>query len=239
VDSARVDKHTEASHLKFCPPDTLLHLSADRMELYRLALSPATPAKIVLASTDSLQLPALGDDYEYLESLALSGDNFAVFFQSRPGQNVRLNGEVKYCFLVSHQVRLEEKILAVLPLQVRTMDQAAIEERADMAAKMGLEQKNIYLRLWNNSGKTELEDFKLLLDTLDYETIRAEIEKKLKKTSMNYRQVLLIEQGCQAMLAKSVFGEACSKDDLRNYLISHLLVRKLQFYRQMAEIERG
>lgn len=63
------------------------------------------------------------------------------------------------------------------------------------------------MRLWNNSGKKDLEDFKLLLDTLDYDTIRAEIEKKLKKNSMNYRQVLLIEQGCQAMLATNVFGE--------------------------------
>jgi hypothetical protein len=51
-----------------------------------------------------------------------------------------------------------------------------------------------------------------LLDTLDYDTIRSEIEKKLKKTSMSYRQVLLIEQGCLAMLAKTVFSEGCSRD---------------------------
>ena len=67
---------------------------------------------------------------------------------------------------------------------------------------MGLERKEIYLRLWNNSEKTSVEDFKILLDTLDYETIKIEIEKKLKHHSMNYREVLLIEQGCFAMLEK-------------------------------------
>jgi hypothetical protein len=35
-------------------------------------------------------------------------------------------------------VRLEEKIKTVLPLQVRALNQQNIEERADMAAKMGL-----------------------------------------------------------------------------------------------------
>lgn len=63
----------------------------------------------------------------------------------------------------------------MLPQAVRSLDQGRIEERADMAEKMGLERKNIYLRLWNNSGKSELEDYKLLLDTLDYDTIRQEI----------------------------------------------------------------
>ena len=40
---------------------------------------------------------------------------------------------------------------------------------------MGLERKEIYLRLWSHSNKNSVEDFKLLLDTLDYDTIKAEI----------------------------------------------------------------
>jgi hypothetical protein len=51
----------------------------------------------------------------------------------------------------------------------------SIEEKADIAKKMGMERKDIYLRLWNNSSKTTVEDFKILLDTLDYDTIKAEI----------------------------------------------------------------
>jgi len=57
---------------------------------------------------------------------------------------------------------------------------------------MGLPQKDVYLKMWNKSEKSTVEDFKLLLDTLSYPTIREEIDKKLKKTSMSFRQVLLI-----------------------------------------------
>ena len=66
MDSARVDKHTQDSRLKFFPPSSLLHVSAGKMELYRLALTPTTPAKIVLSSVDSVEVPSPGDSYEYL-----------------------------------------------------------------------------------------------------------------------------------------------------------------------------
>jgi hypothetical protein len=61
-----------------------------------------------------------------------------------------------------------------------------------MIKRMGLSRKEIYLRLWNNSEKNSVEDFKILLDTFDYEIIKLEIEKKLKKNSMNFRQILLL-----------------------------------------------
>lgn len=44
---------------------------------------------------------------------------------------------------------------------------------------------------------------------------------------MNFREVLLLEQGCLSMLANNVFSTKNTKDDIRNYLISHLLIRKL------------
>jgi hypothetical protein len=109
-----------------------------------------------------------------------------------------------------------------------------IEEKADMAKKMGLKRKDIYLRLWNNSNKTSVEDFKLLLDTLDYDTIKAEIEKKLKKSSMVYREVQLIEQGCNSLLHANVFKVTNTVDDIKNYLISDMLIRKLNLYKLIA-----
>jgi hypothetical protein len=48
------------------------------------------------------------------------------------------------------------------------------------------------LELWNRTNKTEVEEFKFLLDTLSYETIRIEIEKKMKKSSMLWREVYKI-----------------------------------------------
>ena len=89
-------------------------------------------------------------------------------------------------------VKLEDKLRDVLPQDVDRMEIESIEEKVDMAKKMGMDRKEIYLRLWNNSNKTTVEDFKFLLDTLDYETTKLEIEKKLKKTSMNYREVQLL-----------------------------------------------
>lgn len=56
-----------------------------------------------------------------------------------------------------------------------------------MFKKMGFTTKDIYLRLWNNSSKNNIEDYKFLMDTKDYATIKSEIDKKLKKKSMNYR----------------------------------------------------
>jgi hypothetical protein len=62
-----------------------------------------------------------------------------------------------------------------------------------MAMKMGLTKKEIYLRLWNNSSKCDIVDYQFLLDTMDYNTIRAEIENKLKKKSMVLREIIKIE----------------------------------------------
>jgi len=38
------------------------------------------------------------------------------------------------------------------------------------------------------------------------------------------------------MLENWVFGESCNATHLKNYMISHLLARKLKLYRQIAEI---
>lgn len=51
---------------------------------------------------------------------------------------------------------------------------------------MGLKVKDIYLDLWNRTKKNTVKDFCFLLDTLDYEVISKEIEKKLKKEAMLY-----------------------------------------------------
>lgn len=101
---------------------------------------------------------------------------------------------------------MEDKINEILPQAIGNVNIETIKEKADMVKKMGLERKDIYLRLWNNSQKTEVEDYKILLDTLDYDTIKLEIEKKLKKASMSLRQMILLEQGCLAMLHESVYG---------------------------------
>lgn len=61
-----------------------------------------------------------------------------------------------------------------------------------MAFKIGLSRKQVYLELWNKSNKKQISDYKFLLDTMDYETIKDEIEKKLKKASMPFNEVYKI-----------------------------------------------
>jgi len=68
---------------------------------------------------------------------------------------------------------MEDKLREVLPQELAQFKLDNIEEKADMANKMGLKRKDIYLRLWNNSNKSSVDDFNLLLDTLDYDTIKA------------------------------------------------------------------
>lgn len=41
-----------------------------------------------------------------------------------------------------------------------------------MAFKIGLTKKQVYLELWNKSNKKDIQDFKFLLDTMDYVTIK-------------------------------------------------------------------
>lgn len=100
------------------------------------------------------------------------GDNFAVFYQLKPSENNLVRGETKYIFIITHWIKMEEKLKNILPSDVAKVDISNLEERADMAKKMGMERKEIYLRLWNSSNKSDVEDFKLLLDTLDYEVIK-------------------------------------------------------------------
>ena len=69
-----------------------------------------------------------------------------------------------------------------------------------MARKMGLNEKELYLELWNRSNKNSIEDYQFILATRNYKTIHMEIEKKLKKESMSFRELLKIEESCMIIL---------------------------------------
>jgi len=75
--------------------------------------------------------------------------------------------------VLTNTIKMEDKLREVLPQELAQFKLDNIEEKADMANKMGLKRKDIYLRLWNNSNKSSVDDFNLLLDTLDYDTIKA------------------------------------------------------------------
>jgi hypothetical protein len=103
----------------------------------------------------------------------------------------------------------------------------------DLVGKMGVSRRDAYLRVWRQSRKEQVEEFKLLLDTLDYATIREEIQLKLRKKAMLFNEVHKVEAGCLGMLAQSLFGPRHTQDDLKNYLVSHFLLRKLELLRDL------
>lgn len=47
-----------------------------------------------------------------------------------------------------------------------------LHEKCDVAFKIGLNRKQVYLELWNKSNKNEVQDYKFLLSTMDYDTIK-------------------------------------------------------------------
>ena len=59
-----------------------------------------------------------------------------------------------------------------------------MEFSCDAVGKMGMSRKEAYLRIWRQSKKEHIEEFKFLLDTHDYNTIREEILLKLRKKAM-------------------------------------------------------
>lgn len=112
---------------------------------------------------------------------------------------------------LSIQEKLNEIFAFKTPQQLKEMTEnnfERIQEKCDMAFKIGLSRKQVYLELWNKSNKKQISDYKFLLDTMDYDTIKDEIEKKLKKASMPFNEVYKIEQACFEMLRADLFSNS-------------------------------
>lgn len=86
------------------------------MEVYNFSVDTSVnPPRIILNSTDSIEIPSKLEKYEYLDAIELLGNNFAVFFQTKEEHSKVLNGEIKYGFLVTHLIKMEDKIKGILP----------------------------------------------------------------------------------------------------------------------------
>lgn len=79
-----------------------------------------------------------------------------------------------------------------------------------MARKMGLSNKEIFTELWNRSMKSEA-DFGLLISTRDYNSIREEVIKLLKKNSLSFSEIYRLERSSFSMLKEDVFSSNCTQ----------------------------
>jgi hypothetical protein len=57
--------------------------------------------------------------------------------------------------------------------EISTLEQEVLSSKYDMAQKMGLSHRDIYLEIWNKSSKSTVDDYNFLLATNHYKTVRA------------------------------------------------------------------
>ena len=95
-----------------------------------------------------------------------------------------------------------------------------------MARKMGLSSKEIFLELWNRSLKREI-DFGLLISTHDYESIRQEVVKLLRKNSLSFSEIYKLERSSLCMLKEDVYSQSCTQQIFLGYIQSSFLTKKL------------
>ena len=69
------------------------------------------------------------------------GENFVVFYQLKPEENRLMKGETKYAILATRTVKMEDKLKEFMPSNMASLEMDNIEEKADMAKKMGLTGK--------------------------------------------------------------------------------------------------
>ncbi len=204
IGDVHINKNTRTSYLEYLGSNKLILLTEDKIEINYLSIETnVNPNYVKTYPTDSILINRQ-PNYQYFRIIPLQEDNYALFYQITPANNRRAAGEVLYNFMISQNISIQEKISRLFdftPEQLIDASQMdAIVERCDMARKMGLSEKQICLNLWEKTKKEDPEEIKFLLDTKDYETISKEIEKKLKKSSMKYKDVSKIEQACLNML---------------------------------------
>ncbi len=96
--------------------------------------------------------------------------------------------------MVSYTVKLQEKINRILHSEIplSDLDEAKMERKCDILRKIGLEDEDIYLQVWKRSNQTSVSDYQFWLSTQNYKKIKEEIENKMRKNSMKFKEVLRI-----------------------------------------------
>lgn len=118
------------------------------------------------------------------------------------------------------------------------IDDPQLLDKCDMAEKMGFTTREIYLQLWNRSLQSRKEDYSILIATKDYSTIIKEIIRKLRKSSMNFKEIQNIEEACFVMLAEKVHSPACTEEAVMDYISSHFFRRKLEMFKDIQLMEK-
>ena len=236
LDSASVNIQAGNAKLKYISNQRLIHITDSKLEIYKLSiLTNVVPNKIQVTALDALEIKDKPHEAEFFGIISTVGDNFAVFYQNISQFNIYRKGEATYWFALTEPMALDEKIRRIFDYgaEITRLKPEVLEEKCDMARKMGLSEKDLYLEIWNRSNKNSIEDYQFILATRNYKTIHSEIEKKLKKESMSFRELLKIEESCLTILKEKIFGPKCSEENIQEYLTSHCFIKKLKLFRDI------
>ena len=86
--------------------------------------------------------------------------NYVIFYQIKPQKNKKMKGELDYTIAVTQKLSVKQKLNQIFdfktPEELTQMSQyhfSKLQEKCDMAFKIGLNRKQVYLQLWNKSNK--------------------------------------------------------------------------------------
>lgn len=186
------------------------------------------PHRIQLTPLDSIQLQHPGPQWSLLRLLPVLDHNYVLFYEQAGGKQ---GGSMLYSFVMSYTVDMAVKVEKVLESKAREGEEDEIESKAEVLRKMGMGEREIYLQFWQKSSQSTLQDYQLLLATDHYPTIKQQIENKMRKQSMSFKEVYKVEEACLNLLQPRVLSEQCTEELLRDYLTCFLLMRKLKLYK--------
>jgi hypothetical protein len=212
IDTGELKYRNENSRLVYLENRNLLHVCDSRAELHTLTVNANS---ISIKSFDCIKLIKPEDSY-FMAAIDLEGDKFLLVHAHASNRSTQYT---KYWLMTTIESNVKAKLKELL------MDSHDLQDIQDVAEKMGLMKKEIFLELWGQSSKRTKNDLDILLETEDYKTIMAQIKVALRKSSMSFREIERIERYCFNMLEARIVKEP-TESNIRRYLKSHFMLRK-------------
>jgi hypothetical protein len=151
VDNVNINIQEENSCLMY-HGENLLLVSDSKLDIYNFKIvTNVKPNKILLTAVDSVQINK-EPTFSFFDCLEMMNGNFVLFFQVKPQANRKMRGEIDYLVTVTQKLSVSEKIEQIFAFKsakelrkIAKRNYSLIEEKCDMAFKIGLSRKQVYL----------------------------------------------------------------------------------------------
>ena len=75
---------------------------------------------MIIKDFDSIYIPNLPPSYEFVDSVDIMSENFVIIYQTKPEENRFTKGELFYAFIVTHLIKIEDKIKEIFFFSTQT-----------------------------------------------------------------------------------------------------------------------